>query len=98
MLKRIRRTTAGYPRPFWILFWGSLVNSAGASMVWPDLTIYVRQLLQVPLTTVTLLFTANSVAGLVAMSFVGPGVDRFGRKRVMVLGQVRALRPHRAAT
>jgi MFS family permease len=55
-------------------------------MVWPFLTIYVRQLLQVPLTTVTLLFTFNSVAGLVAMSFVGPAVDRFGRKRAMVLG------------
>jgi MFS family permease len=55
-------------------------------MVWPFLTIYVRQLLQIPLTTVTLLFTFNSVAGLMAMAFVGPAVDRFGRKRAIVLG------------
>jgi MFS family permease len=82
----MRVAAAAYPRPFWILFWGSLVNSAGSGMVWPFLTIYVRQLLHVPLTTVTLLFTFNSVAGLVAMSFVGPAVDRFGRKRAMVLG------------
>jgi MFS family permease len=86
VLERIRGTTAGYPRPFWILFWGSLVNSAGTGMVWPFLTIYVRELLQIPLTTVTLLFSFNSVAGLVAMAFVGPAVDRFGRKRAMVLG------------
>jgi MFS family permease len=86
VLERIRGTASGYPRPFWILFWGSLVNSAGSGMVWPFLTIYVRQLLQVPLTTVTLLFTFNSVAGLMSMSLVGPAVDRFGRKRAMVLG------------
>jgi MFS family permease len=86
VLQRMRGTALEYPRPFWILFWGSLINSAGSGMVWPFLTIYVRQLLQVPLTTVTLLFTFNSVAGLVAMSFVGPAVDRFGRKRAMVLG------------
>jgi MFS family permease len=86
VLQRMRGSTDAYPRSFWILFWGSLINSAGSGMVWPFLTIYVRELLQVPLTTVTLLFTFNSVAGLVAMSFVGPAVDRFGRKRAMVLG------------
>jgi hypothetical protein len=63
VLEPIRGATSSYPRPFWILFWGSLVNSAGASMVWPFLTIYVRELLSVPLTTGTLLFAANSVAG-----------------------------------
>ena len=46
----------------------------------------MRQLLQAPLTTVTLLFTFNPVAGLMVMSFVGPAVDRFGRKRAMMLG------------
>ncbi len=55
-------------------------------MVWPFLTIYLRQRLAVPLTTVTLLLTVNAVAGLVATSIAGPVVDRFGRKGVMVLG------------
>jgi len=54
-------------------------------MVWPFLTIYMRQRLQVPLTTVALLLTANSVASLAAMSVAGPAVDRFGRKGAMVL-------------
>jgi MFS family permease len=86
VLDRIRGTIGSYPRPFRILFCGTLVNSAGSSMVWPFLTIYVRELLGIPLTAVTLLFTLNSVAGLVAMSFVGPAVDRFGRKSAMVVG------------
>jgi MFS family permease len=85
MLKRLRETTAGYPRQFWLLFWGMLVNSSGSSVVWPFMTIYLRQRLGVPLTTIALLFTLNSLAGLASMSLTGPAVDRFGRKGAMVL-------------
>jgi MFS family permease len=85
MLQRLRHATAGYPRQFWLLFWGVLVNSSGSSMVWPFLTIYLRQRLDVPLTTIALLLTANSLAGLASTSIAGPAVDRFGRKGAMVL-------------
>jgi len=88
MLQRIRNATEGYPRQYWLIFWGMLINASGGSMVWPFLTIYMRQQLDVPLTSVTLLLTANSVSGLVATSFVGPAVDRFGRKRAMILGML----------
>jgi MFS family permease len=86
MLHRIRGATKGYPRQYWLIFWSMLINASGGSMVWPFLTIYMRQQLNVPLTSVTLLLTANSISGLVATSFVGPAVDRFGRKRAMILG------------
>ena len=85
MLDRIRQATVGYPRQFWLLFWGMLINAAGGSMVWPFLTIYMRQRLDIPLTTIALLLTLNSAAGLVATTAAGPAVDRFGRKGVMVL-------------
>jgi len=86
IIARLRLTTADYPRQFWLLLGGMLINSSGGSMVWPFLTIYLRQRLAIPLTTVTLLLTVNAVAGLVATSVAGPVVDRFGRKGVMVLG------------
>jgi hypothetical protein len=57
ILTRLRQATASYPRQFWLLLWGMLVNSSGGSMVWPFLTIYLRQRLAIPLTTVTLLLT-----------------------------------------
>jgi len=82
---RMRRMTADYPHQFWLLFWGMLINAAGASMVWPFLTIYMRQRLEVPLTTVALLLTLNSAAGLVTTTVAGPVTDRFGRKGVMLL-------------
>jgi len=83
---RIQQSTAGYPRGFWLLFWGMLINSAGASMYWPFMTIYMRQRLGVPLTTITLLFTVNSLAGMFSSFVAGPAVDRFGRKGALVLG------------
>jgi MFS family permease len=85
MLTRARSLSSSYPRQFWLLFWGMLVNASGASMVWPFLTIYLRERLDVPLTTVALMLTANSLAGLVSGSVAGPVVDRFGRKGAMVL-------------
>lgn len=54
-------------------------------MVWPFLTIYMRQRLNVPLTTVALLLTLNSVVGLATTTIAGPLVDRFGRKGAMIL-------------
>ncbi len=85
---RLRTTAAAYPRAFWVLFWGLLINSIGGSMVWPFLTIFMRQRLGVPLTVVTLLFSLNSGAGLIALSFIGPTVDRFGRRFAMITGLV----------
>jgi MFS family permease len=88
MITRFRSTTAGYPRQYWVLFWGLLINSIGGGLWWPFLTIYMRERLAVPLTTITLLFTLNAVAGLAAMSIAGPAVDRFGRRFAMIIGLV----------
>ncbi len=86
MITRLRSAAADYPSQFWTLFWGQLINSIGGGMVWPFLTIFVRERLGVPLTTVTLLFTLSSAAGLAAMSVAGPAVDRFGRRFAMIVG------------
>lgn len=77
--------TAGYPRQFWLLFWGRLISATGSSMFWPFMTIYIRSRLGMPLTDVMLLFTLNSAASLVTTFIAGPIVDRLGRKWVMVL-------------
>ncbi len=97
-LKSFKSRMDRYPRQFWVILWGVLINTAGASLVWPFMTIYLRQRLDVPLTTVTLLMTINAAAGLGAVSVVGPVVDRFGRKGAMVAGlasvaAVRAVMP-----
>ena len=80
---RVRQLIDEYPRQLWLLFGGMLISATGGGMVWPFLTIYLRQHLDIPLTTVALLLTLNSVAGLLSTSLTGPLVDRLGRKGVM---------------
>jgi MFS family permease len=84
LLTRLQPLRRRYPPQFWLLFWGMLLNAAAGSMVWPFLTIYVRQQLGVPMTTVALLLTVNAVAGFAGLSVAGPAADRFGRKPVIL--------------
>lgn len=81
-----RLFTQRYPRQMWVLFWGTLISITGQSLVWPFLTIHIRQQLGVPLTQITLLFTLQSLGTMAATAALGPAVDRFGRKWVMVIG------------
>jgi MFS family permease len=61
-----------------------LISATGGSMVWPFMTIYVRQQLAVPMTTVGLLLALSSASGLLTTLVAGPIADRLGRKGVMV--------------
>jgi MFS family permease len=74
-----------YPRQFWYLVFGMLISSTGMGMIWPFLTIYMRQRLDVPLTTITALLTLDSIMSIASSFVAGPIADRFGRKWVMVL-------------
>lgn len=86
MISRVRKTIAEYPFQFWILFCGRFIGSAGGSLVWPFISIYLRQRLNIPLTTVGFLFAISSGVGLFSQAIWGPVVDRFGRKLAMVVG------------
>lgn len=86
MISSIKKTIAEYPFQFWVIFCGRFIGSVGGSLVWPFLTIYLRQRLNLSLTTVGFLFAISSGVGLFSQAIWGPVVDRFGRKHVMVVG------------
>jgi MFS family permease len=85
VIARLRGRLSPYPAQFWILFFGQLVSAIGMSLVWPFMTIYVREKLDVTLTVVGLVLAANSMSGLLSQLIGGPVVDRFGRKLAMVV-------------
>lgn len=85
MLQRLSHLRKEYPSQFWLLLWGMLISTIGASMIWPFLMIYVSERLDQPLTSVAVLITVNSVFGLVFSFISGPIIDRVGRKWVMVI-------------
>jgi MFS family permease len=85
ILNRFRTAAVDFPRQFWLLFWGLLISTIGASMIWPFLMIYVSGKLKLPLTAVAGLMTVNAAVGLISSFAAGSLTDRFGRKWVMAV-------------
>lgn len=82
---QLRLLLRRYPPQFWLLFTGFIVNRASNGLIWPFLTIYIREQSGAPLSHITALFTLQAVTGLLATAAVSPLMDRFGRKAIMVL-------------
>jgi len=85
LLGRIKLYQKSYPPQFWLLFWGSLINFTGMSMIWPFLVIYLGDELSLPLTIVTTLTSINAIASLISSFLAGSITDKLGRKWTMVI-------------
>jgi MFS family permease len=72
-----------YPRQFWLMIVGIVLATAGGSMIWPFLTIYASDKLDLPLSKVATLISINAGTGLVSSLIAGTLADRIGRKVVM---------------
>ena len=78
--------TSKYPREFWFLMIGSIVFTMGASLVWPFLSIYIQQKLEIPLRYSTLLISLRAFSGVIAsFFFAGSFADRFGRRLLILV-------------
>ena len=75
-----------YPLQFWYLMAGSLIFTTGASLVWPFLSIYLQNKLDIPLRYSTLLISLRAFSGVIAsFFFAGTFADRFGRRFLILL-------------
>lgn len=70
------------------MFWGMLISTTGASMIWPFLLIYIKGRVNLPLSTVAILTSINATTGLFSALIAGPITDRLGRKWLLVFGLV----------
>jgi MFS family permease len=67
------------------MFWGLLLSTSGASMIWPFLMIYVSNKLALPLTQVATLMSINAVSSVISSFLAGSIADRLGRRGVMLI-------------
>lgn len=74
-----------YPRQFWLLFWGMLINRGSVSMMWPFLTVYLNRELGISLVTVGLLLSVRALFSVISTGFTSTLMDRLGRKWVMII-------------
>ncbi|MBC7223989.1 MAG: MFS transporter, partial [Anaerolineae bacterium] len=87
-MQRLQREFAAFPRPYWVLFFGSIINAVGGGLVFPFLSLYLRQRLDAPMTTVGFILTAWSLAAFPGQLLGGELADRVGRRGMMVLSLV----------
>jgi MFS family permease len=85
MINRFRKTFAEYPPQFWLMGSGLLISSAGSSLIWPFLMIYVSEKHSLSLSTDSTQITIQAATGLFTSFIAGAVADRLGRKPVMVI-------------
>lgn len=83
MRQRLQTLIADFPRQFWILFGGTLVNATGNGLVFPFLTLYLHQRLNLSMTYVGVILMMWSISSLVGQIVGGILADRLGRKLLM---------------
>lgn len=77
-----------YPRPFRVLIIGTFIDRLGGALIFPFLSLYVSQRFNVGMTDVGLLFGVWSASSLVGSMIGGALADKFGRKKIILLGLV----------
>jgi MFS family permease len=111
-LFRLRGRLPPYPRRFGWLIAIYFVNRVAASLIWPFMTLFIREqtagapplalaqsgllaqlgglqvAIPLPLTAITPLLTIQAIASVIGTALIGLLMDRFGRKRIMLVGLV----------
>jgi len=88
LFERARNTWNEYPKQFWVLFFGSLLNSTGGGLIYPFFSLYLTRRLQFTMTEVGVIFTMFAVTSVISQVVGGILVDRWGRKPVMLVSML----------
>ncbi len=88
MLKRVRGIYREFPPKFWTVVGVMFIDRLGGNVLWPFFTLYITAKFEVGMTRAGLVLGILSAFSLLG-SMVGGGLtDRFGRKRMILIGLV----------
>jgi MFS family permease len=88
MIRRLRNILNAYPRQFWVLVIGMLVNATGINLAFPFISLYLHSQLDFAMTHVGGLIAAFWLVSILSQVVGGGLVDRIGRKPIMVFSLV----------
>jgi MFS family permease len=88
LLERIHNIYNDYPRQFWVLVFGTFIDTLGRTMLNPFLMLYVTKKFDVGMTEVGMLFGLMSVTSTIGRMLGGALTDRLGRKWMVIFGLV----------
>ncbi len=93
MLLKLTNSRAGkiyheFPFRFWIVVLTSFIDAIGNTLLFPFFALYITQKFRVGMTEAGLLLGLSSFFGLIGSIFGGALTDKFGRRRLILIGLV----------
>jgi MFS family permease len=88
MLKKLKKIYNDYPRLFWIVVGVSFIDSMGGTLLFPFFALYITQKFNVGMTEAGIILGTFSLFGLFGGMVGGALTDRFGRKRLILVGLI----------
>src|SRR4030066_1531868 len=86
MLKKFRATIEEFPSRDWILASAAFVDRVGGTMIFPFFALYITKRFSVGMTQAGMLLGVFSISGFLGSILGGALADRFGRKRIVIIG------------
>jgi predicted MFS family arabinose efflux permease len=74
-----------FPRAFWVLLALFFFNRIGASLIWPFVSLFIREQTGAPLTQIATLLSIQAFSSLICTLGISAFMDRFGRKNAMLV-------------
>jgi MFS family permease len=88
MFKNFKKTYNDFPSIFWIVIVSFFIDGIGSTLLFPFFALYITQRFGVGMTEAGVLLGMSSLFGLVGNVIGGAITDRFGRRRLILVGLV----------
>ena len=88
MIQRLKSVYAEFPPLFWIVVVTLFIDYIGSTLLFPFFALYITQKFGVGMTEAGVLLGMSSLSGLVGSMVGGVLTDRFGRRRLILIGLV----------
>ncbi len=88
MLKRLRATYNEFPTKFWVVVLAAFIDGIGGTLLFPFFSLYITQKFNVGMTQAGFILGIFSLFGLIGSMVGGALTDKFGRKRLIMIGLI----------
>jgi MFS family permease len=88
MFSRLKKTYNDFPRIYWIVIVSFFIDGIGSTLLFPFFALYVTQRFGIGMTEAGVLLGMSSLFGMLGNVIGGAITDRFGRRRLILIGLV----------
>jgi len=88
MLAKLTKLYNEFPRKFWVVVGVSFIDRVGGTLLFPFFSLYITQKFNVGMTQAGMILGLFSIFGLFGGMIGGALTDRFGRRKIIIIGLV----------